>query len=369
MNSAFGGVFARKRVLVTGHTGFKGSWLTIWLRRLGAEVVGYSLDPPTTPSLFELARVGEGIEDHRDDVRDSETLERVVLSSKPNVVLHLAAQAIVRESYETPLETLATNVMGTAHVIEAVRRSGHPCAVVIVTSDKCYENMDWHFGYRETDPLGGSDPYSMSKGSAELVVASWRRSFLGDGSPVRLASARAGNVIGGGDWARDRIVTDCIAALCAGKPIGVRNPGATRPWQHVLEPLSGYLWLAAKLLGSDGHRHGQAWNFGPPMQSVCTARELVELLIDSWGEGGWEDLSDPDAPHEAKLLALSCEKAFRHLGWEPTWQLRDCIRETVHWYRQWNEGHVDPRALCEQQIDQYTRCAAGRGMIWASGGV
>lgn len=365
---AFGDVYARKRVLVTGHTGFKGSWLTIWLRRLGAKVLGYSLDPPTSPNLFELARVAEGIEDHRQDVRDSGTLERVVASSKPDAVMHLAAQAIVRESYETPLETLSTNVMGTAQLIEAVRRSGHPCAVVIVTSDKCYENLNWQYGYRETDPIGGSDPYSMSKGCAELVVTSWRRSFLGNGSSVRLASARAGNVIGGGDWGRDRIMTDCIGALCAGKPIGVRNPSATRPWQHVLEPLGGYLWLGAKLLGADGHRYAQAWNFGPPIQSVCTARELVELVIGMWGDGRWEDLSDPAAPHEAHLLALNWEKAFHHLEWEPTWMLRECVRETVRWYRAWNEGHAELRALCEEQIEEYTRCALQRRVTWALGG-
>ncbi len=364
---AFGGAYAGKRVLVTGHTGFKGSWMTIWLRRLGADVVGYALEPPSKPSLFELARVGEGIEDHREDVRDALAFDRVVAASRPDVVMHLAAQAIVRESYETPVETLSTNVIGTANVMEAVRRSGHKCAVVIVTSDKCYENQNWQYGYRETDPLGGSDPYSMSKGCAELVVASWRRSFLDDGSPVRLASARAGNVIGGGDWARDRLMRDCIEALRADTAIGVRNPTATRPWQHVLEPVGGYLWLGAKLSGAHGQRFAQAWNFGPPMQSVCTTRELVEIVIDAWGSGRWDDLSDPDAPHEAQLLALNWEKAFHRLGWQPAWTLHDCVRETVRWYHAWDAGQADLRALCEQQIDEYTGCAAKRGVTWAAG--
>lgn len=281
--------------------------------------------------------------------------------------MHLAARAIVRESYETPVETLTTNVIGTAQLMEAVRHAGHPCAVVIVTSDKCYENHNWQYGYRETDRLGGSDPYSMSKGCAELVAASWRRSFFGDGSPVRLASARAGNVVGGGDWARDRLVSDCIEALRNGRPIGVRNPAATRPWQHVLEPVGGYLWLGAKLLGADGQRYAQAWNFGPPAQSVCTTRELVELVLEFWGRGTWEDLSDPDAPHEAQLLALNWDKAFHGLGWAPAWTLRDCIRETVRWYRAWDEGQGDLRSLCEQQIDAYTRSAAKQGAAWAEG--
>ena len=365
--SSFGGAYQGTDVLLTGHTGFKGSWLALWLEQLGARTTGLALDPATDPALCTLADACSGLTDHRGDIRDATLLETLIGDTKPKIILHLAAQAIVRESYETPLDTLNTNVMGTANLLEAVRRSGHPCSVVIVTSDKCYENVNWDYGYRETDPMGGSDPYSMSKGATELVVSSWRRSFFDPSGPIRVASARAGNVIGGGDWARDRIMTDCISALCAGTPIGVRNPVATRPWQHVLEPLSGYLELGARMLEPDGGRFATGWNFGPAVQSVCNVQRLVEGMISAWGSGSWEDLSDPSAVHEAKLLSLTWEKAFHHLSWEPTWSLDQCLTATADWYRGWHEQPGSARTNCLTQIDAYESRARELGLAWAAG--
>ncbi len=367
--SPFGGAYDGARVLLTGHTGFKGAWLTCWLERLGASVVGAALDPQTDPALYTIANTGAGIDDRRVDIRDAGAVASLVNDVEPTIVLHLAAQAIVRESYHTPVETLNTNVMGTAHVLEAVRQRGAKCPVVVVTSDKCYENVNRHEGYRESDPMGGSDPYSMSKGACELVVASWRRSFMGADSPTPIATARAGNVIGGGDWAADRILTDCIHALCTGAPIGVRNPPATRPWQHVLEPLSGYLWLGALLLGDHPERAARGWNFGPAVQSVCSVRTLVEMLIEVWGSGLWDDLSDPNALHEAKLLALNWDNAYHQIGWQPAWSLRQCLTHTAGWYRAWHDGADSAalRALCERQIEQYESDAAAHGAAWMAG--
>jgi CDP-glucose 4,6-dehydratase len=355
-----------RSVLVTGHTGFKGSWLSLWLGELGAQVIGYALEAPSDPNLFALARVAEKIEHNHGDVRDLDHITGVVAEARPDLVFHLAAQAIVRESYETPLETFDTNVMGTATVLEAVRASGHDCTVVAVTSDKCYENSEWIYGYREIDGLGGGDPYSASKSCAELLVASWNRSFFqAEASPVRLASARAGNVIGGGDWGSDRILPDCISALCANRPVGVRNPGSVRPWQHVLEPLSGYLWLAARLASPEGRARAGAWNFGPAVQSVCSVEELVKKVIECWGAGEYEDVSSPDAPREAGLLALSWEKAYHELGWQPVWGLDTAVGETVAWYRAWHEGEAHLDDLCVRQIRSFTKRAAAMGIPWA----
>jgi CDP-glucose 4,6-dehydratase len=367
-----------RRVLLTGHTGFKGSWLALWLADLGAEVTGYALAPDTTPSLFEAAGVERACaRSVLADVRDLARLRAVLEEARPDAVLHLAAQPLVRLSYQEPVQTVEVNVLGTAHVLEAVRLSGRPCAVVVVTSDKCYENREWPWGYREDEPMGGHDVYSMSKGAAELVTASWRRSFF---HPARLAehgvavaSARAGNVVGGGDWARDRIVTDCIAALAEGRAIPVRNPGAVRPWQHVLEPLSGYLLLGARLMGQPpppapsgagpvgpGEVQGPAaycepWNFGPRPEDARTVREVVEALVRHWGAGSWEDRSDPAAPHEAGLLRLSIEKAWGRLGWGPRWRFDETLRRTVEWYRAFHAGAAAPdlAALCRRQIHEY----------------
>ncbi len=356
--------YAGRRVLVTGHTGFKGGWLTLWLADLGAEVTGYALPPDTTPALFGEVGLERRCHSLIGDVRDARRLAEVVADLRPEVIFHLAAQPLVRRSYQEPVETIATNVLGTAHLLDAVRRAARPCAVVVVTSDKCYENREWPYGYREDEPLGGHDVYSMSKGAAELVTSSYRRSFfpparLGEHG-VAVASARAGNVIGGGDWARDRIVPDAISALMAGRPIPVRNPDAVRPWQHVLEPLGGYLLLGARLLGGGATVEGRAaacepWNFGPRAEDARTVREVAEGLIAGWGSGSWEDRRDPAASHEAGLLRLSIEKAQARLGWAPRWGFGETVRRTIDWYRAWQEGaRGEPLAgICMRQIREY----------------
>lgn len=358
-----GAAYANRRVLVTGHTGFKGAWLTLWLSQLGAEVTGYAL-PPESEELFFVAAGIEGRCRHRvADVRDVDRLRAAVNEADPDVVFHLAAQALVRKSYEDPLETLSVNVMGTAHLLEAVRARAKPCAVVIATSDKCYENREWVHGYREVDRLGGRDVYSMSKGATELVVASWRRSFFPSSNlaqhRIRVATARAGNVIGGGDWAPDRIIPDCMRALVSGRPIPVRNPSSTRPWQHVLEPLSGYLHLGARLLGEDPAPYCDAWNFGPETASHRTVREVVEALLAQWGSGRWEDRRDPGAPHEAAFLQLAIDKARAHLGWAPRWSFEDAIRRTVDWYRAQHERRPPSalEGLAVEQIRAYLAAA------------
>ena len=339
-----------KKVLITGHTGFKGAWLAEWLLLLGADVHGYSLPPPTQPSLFEQLGLAARLKHRLADVRDAESVRAAVLEWQPDFIFHLAAQPLVRLSYREPVETYSTNVMGTINVLEAARQLAKPCAAVFITTDKCYENREWLHGYREEDKLGGYDPYSSSKAAAEIAIASWRRSFFpvekiasGAIAPVGIASVRAGNVIGGGDWALDRIVPDCMRALGRGEAIAVRNPQATRPWQHVLEPLSGYLALGAQL-----HQalvdHGKtddsarlenlcsAFNFGPALDSNRPVREVVEEILRHW-PGAWTDLSDPTAVHEARLLNLATDKAHHLLGWKPRWDFAQTIQKTVEWYR------------------------------------
>lgn len=354
--------YAGRRVLVTGHTGFKGAWLTLWLRELGAEVTGLALDPDTSPSLFDVASVGSFCRDLRGDIRDAAQVRDALREARPDYVFHLAAQALVRRSYAEPLETLGTNVMGTAHVLDALRTERHRCAVVVVTSDKCYENREWVWGYREDEPMGGHDVYSMSKGAAELVVASYRRSFFPAARlhehGVALASARAGNVVGGGDWSTARIVPDCARALARGEPIGVRNPASVRPWQHVLEPLGAYLLLGARLAGHDApqpHDFCEAWNFGPTSEATRTVREVAEALIRAWGDGAWEDRRDPNAPHEAALLRLSIEKATARLGWTPRWGFEETFARTAGWYRAFYKGATgaEMRALTVEQLRAY----------------
>jgi CDP-glucose 4,6-dehydratase len=363
--TAFGDAYRGKRVLLTGHTGFKGSWLSLWLERLGAATTGLSIDIPTTPSLFDLAGVADVLDHRFGDVRDAEAMALLVEEVRPDVVFHMAAQPLVRLSYAEPLATLATNVMGTANVLEAVRAAGRPCAVVVVTSDKCYDNDGRREGYRETDRMGGHDPYSMSKGAAELVVDSWRSSYFSQpGSPIRLASGRAGNVIGGGDWAADRIVTDCIAALGAGQPVGVRNPLATRPWQHVLEPLSGYLMLGERLLSGEAVAEG--WNFGPDPDNIRTVRELVDQLLAEWGSGRAAERAEAEAPKEAFALSLNIDKARERLGWRPVWDFERTVAETASWYKTWLEGDEPIRAFCASQIDGYERDAAALCVPWIS---
>jgi len=354
--------YAGRRVFVTGHTGFKGAWLTRWLLDLGAEVTGYALAPDTSPSLFDQLGLAAHVRHHVADVRDLARLSAAVAECAPEAVFHLAAQPLVRRSYDEPVLTLETNVMGTAHVLEAIRATGKPCAAVMVTSDKCYENREQLYGYREDEPMGGHDVYSMSKGASELVIASWRRSFFPPSQlsrhGVAVASGRAGNVIGGGDQAADRIIPDCVRALTRGAPIPVRNPDAVRPWQHVLEPLGGYLLLGARLMGvgpEHPERFCEGFNFGPQTEATRPVRDVVRALIAAWGSGTWDDRSDPGAVHEAKLLRLSIEKAWARLGWSPRRGFERTIAETARWYRAWHEGASGAAldALCSEQIKQY----------------
>jgi CDP-glucose 4,6-dehydratase len=363
--------FANKTVWLSGHTGFKGSWLAQWLLALGARVHGFALPPPS-PSMFRHLELGELIESETGDVRDLNAVRKSIQRTQPDFVFHLAAQPLVREAYRHPVETYATNVQGTVHVLEALRESARPCAAVFVTTDKCYENREWVYGYREEDPLGGHDPYSSSKAAAELVIQAYRRSFFHD-HPVKIASARAGNVIGGGDWAMDRIVPDCIRNLQKNRAISVRNPQATRPWQHVLEPLSGYLWLAAILAGHGGEalkgskeQTCGAFNFGPGPESNRSVAELVGELLKYW-PGRWEDASDARAVHEAALLQLCADKARQHLKWSPVWQFEDAVGQTVAWYRQAEKMfEAEPvRALTRSQIDAYCQSAKESKIPWA----
>lgn len=356
-------VLAGRRVLVTGHTGFKGSWLVVWLEQLGARVSGFSLQPPTEPSNFAVSRVEGLLERHFiGDIRDRAALASAVREAEPEVILHLAAQPIVREGYADPVGTFETNVMGTVNLLEAVRLAGRPCAVVVVSSDKCYDNREHVWGYRECDALGGYDPYSASKGGTEIVTASYRSSYFNPATHaehgVSLASARAGNVLGGGDWASARIMTDIVAALRAGEPVRLRNPAAVRPWQHVLEPLSGYLALAARLLADPAGPACSAWNFGPLNESTVPVRDVTELAIQAWGEGRWEDVSSSANPHEAGILRLSIDKAAAELGWTPRWGIAECVTRTVSWYRSFYlDNDNDMLARCRADIAAYS--AAG----------
>ena len=350
--------WAGRRVLLTGHTGFKGSWLLLWLQQLGAEVWGYALEPEPEPNLFrQLASArppGNSWHHQVGGLSDEASLADLVQRCQPEVVLHLAAQPLVRRSYMDPLGTWATNVMGSLNVLEALKPLANPCAVVMVTTDKVYQNREWVYGYREPDRLGGHDPYSASKAGAEIAIASWRASFCGNGAQqtpqLRIATARAGNVIGGGDWAADRIVPDAIRSLAAGEPIKVRNPEATRPWQHVLEPLGGYLRLA-EALAIDPESPCEAFNFGPTLASNRPVRELVESILDYW-PGEWFDQSDSAAPHEANLLHLQIDKAHHRLGWQPQWNYATTLERTVGWYQARHHG-ASALACCLADLEAY----------------
>jgi len=322
---------AGKRVLITGDTGFKGSWLALWLTHLGAEVAGFALPPDSADAHFVQLGLADAIDHHDGDIRDLDALHKVFAETEPEVVFHLAAQSLVRRSYDEPNLTFDTNVGGSANVLEAIRRCPTVEATVYITSDKCYENNEWTWGYRENDRLGGSDPYSASKAAAELVFQSYVRSYFDARPDFGIASARAGNVTGGGDWSVDRIVPDSIRALMADAPIVIRSPHATRPWQHVLEPLSGYLTLAEHLL-REPKRFGGAWNFGPLLDTACTVQDLTQRLIGHWGSGTLQIHQSPDMPHEAQLLHLCIDKAQIELGWRPTWNLEQTIGETARWY-------------------------------------
>jgi CDP-glucose 4,6-dehydratase len=363
----FARAFQDKTVWVSGHTGFKGGWLTQWLLGLGARVHGFALAPPPGPGLFTQLGLAAHIQHTVGDVRDLPAVVASLRAVQPDFVFHLAAQPLVRRSYVDPVATYATNVMGTVHVLEAIRALEKPCVAVLITTDKCYENREWVHGYREEDPLGGYDPYSSSKAAAEIAIAAWRRSFFSHHAS-RIASARAGNVIGGGDWAEDRIVPDCIRALQAGRSIPVRNKTATRPWQHVLEPLSGYLWLAARLAAAASRASALAgaFNFGPGHEANRTVADLVAEILKHW-PGQWEDQSDPRAVHEAQLLQLATDKAHALLQWQPVWPFPETIRQTISWYR---TAAAQPdgaavRELTRQQIAAYEQQAAAMGVAWA----
>jgi len=344
-----------KRVFLTGHTGFKGSWLSIWLHAMGAEVTGYSLDPPTDPSLFQLARVGELVDSVTADVMDLDRLKLEMAKAEPEIVIHMAAQPLVRDSYKIPVETYAVNVMGTVHLLEAVRSCSSVRAVVNVTTDKVYENREWVWGYRENEPFGGYDPYSNSKGCSELVTSSYRSSYFNPADyerhGVAVATARAGNVIGGGDWATDRLVPDIIRALLAGEPVRIRNPHAIRPWQHVLEPLSGYLLLAQRLFDGGG-RFAQGWNFGPPEEDARQVEWIVQRLCEGWKGKASYLIDQGEHPHEAHYLRLDCAKARFELGWSPRWGLDKALQSIIQWTDAYKEGK-DLLACCRTQIAEY----------------
>lgn len=358
--------FQNKKVVITGHTGFKGSWLTAWLQKLDANVIGLALDPQTNPSHFIAAELGHGISDVRIDIRDKVAIEDAIISSHPDFVFHLAAQAIVRRSYDDPMETWQTNVFGTLHVLEALRKLENPCAAVIITSDKCYDNVEWVWGYREIDAMGGPDPYSASKGAAELAIRSHIKSFFPKAtSKVRIASARAGNVIGGGDWAADRIIPDCVRAWSTNNIVELRNPHSTRPWQHVLEPLSGYLCLAIAL--SQKHElHGEPFNFGPLAQNNHSVLELVQQMSMHWEQVRWQDVSQlAVGPYESGLLKLNCDKALHYLNWRAVMGFEDTVRMTANWYRSYYQEPTQIAGITQSQIEDYMVIARQKGLLWA----
>ena len=364
MTNHFNNIYKNRRVLVTGHTGFKGSWLCAWLNKLGADVTGYALAPPTQPNHYECLNLD--INSVINDIRDYEALLNVFKEFKPEIIFHLAAQPSVLVSYKDPIETLSTNVVGTAHVLEASRQTNSVTAVVIVTTDKCYENKEWLYGYRENDDLGGHDLYSASKACAEIVTASYRRSFFSskhsDNYKLLVASARAGNVIGGGDWTDDRLIPDVFRAVAQSNSVKVRNPDSTRPWQHVLEPLSGYLLLGEKLLEGLPEFAG-AWNFGPDIKSNMKTVEIIDILANKWSAISAETSIIKDAPHESGLLMLDSTKAKMQMNWEPVWEIKDTIEKTLDWYKTYIE---DDQTITLEQIEHYTTDAVKNKKTWSN---
>lgn len=342
--------WAGKRVFLTGHTGFKGSWMALWLQQMGAQLTGFALSPPTEPALFDVARVGKGMTSIIGDIRDPAALEQALVGADPEIVIHMAAQPLVRASYDDPIGTYATNVMGTAHLLESVRKAANVRACVVVTTDKCYENREWAWGYREDEAMGGHDPYSNSKGCAELVVSAYRRSFLAKAG-IALASGRAGNVIGGGDWASDRLIPDILRAIERGEAALIRNPLAIRPWQHVLEPVGGYLELA-QALWHKPEQAAQAWNFGPRDDDARPVQWIVERMCDVWGDGAAWTYDESVQPHEARHLKLDISKARAELGWQPRWDLEQALASIVAWQRTWLSG-VDMHAYCLTELQRF----------------
>lgn len=369
MDSCFGGIYKGKRVLVTGHTGFKGGWLSLWLKELGAEVLGYSLEPPTSPNLFKAIRLDNKIVHILGDIRDEQNLFCVFDDFQPEFVFHLAAQPLVRLSYKEPRLTYETNIMGTINLLEAIKETDSVRVVVNITSDKCYENKEWVYGYREIDPMGGHDPYSSSKGCAELVTSAYRSSFFNperyNEHKVALSSVRAGNVIGGGDWGEDRLIPDCVKSLSQDKAILIRSPKATRPWQHVLEPLSGYLWLGA-LMYQNGITYSSAWNFGPGDGEMLSVEKIVGLIIKHWGKGSYS-LDISNHPHEAILLKLDCSIAYAILKWKSIYDVYRAMEETVQWYKEYYNSHGKGQMYDTtfNQIVGYIGHAREKGIEWS----
>lgn len=351
----FDNIYKGRKVLITGHTGFKGSWLCILLNKLGADIYGYALEPPTTPSLFNEAKIEEFITSFIGDVRDYKMLSEIIKKIQPEIVIHMAAQPLVRESYKIPIETYSINIMGTVHLLEACRHTKSVKAIVNVTTDKCYENKEWNWGYRENEPMGGYDPYSSSKGCSELVTSSYRNSYFNPSKysehGVGLASARAGNVIGGGDWAEDRLIPDFIRAISKGKVVNIRSPYAIRPWQHVLEPLTGYLTLAEKLF-SEGPLYSQGWNFGPDDKDAKNVEWITKIICSLWGNGASYEIDTNPQPHEANYLKLDCSKAKAELGWIPRWNIGTTLDSIVKWNKAFLSGE-NIRIITERQIEDY----------------
>lgn len=355
MKHLFNNIYQNRKVLITGHTGFKGSWLCLLLHKLGADVYGYALEPPTNPSLFEEAKIEELITSYIGDIRDYDNLLKVMTEVQPEIVIHMAAQPLVRESYKIPVETYSINVMGTVHLLEACRHTNSVKAIVNVTTDKCYENKEWHWGYRESEPMGGYDPYSNSKGCSELVTSAYRNSYFNPQKyqehEVAIASARAGNVIGGGDWADDRLIPDFIRAISKGEELKIRSPYAIRPWQHVLEPLSGYLALAAKLF-TEGAKYAEGWNFGPDDRDAKNVEWITNTICQLWGDGAKYSVDPDPQPHEANYLKLDCSKAKAELDWVPKWNIETTLRSIVDWNKAFMSGK-NIREITLQQINQY----------------
>lgn len=363
----FNQFFKNKKVLVTGNTGFKGAWLSIWLHHLGADVIGLADKVPTNPSIFEDIHLSKIVKHHEGDIRDLACVKNVLFEEKPDVLFHLAAQPIVGDSYLDPIGTISTNTLGTAHLLEAFRQLEHTCVGVFITSDKCYENVEWIYGYKETDHLGGKDIYSASKGACEIIIHGYFESFVKHKRNLRMASVRAGNVIGGGDWAAKRLVPDCIRAWSNNEIVEIRSPKSTRPWQHVLEPLSGYL-RTAELLGTSSVPNGQAYNFGPPSEHTHTVQEILEAIGRYWNKGKPDKelfrIIDNPGFHEAGLLKLNCDKALAELAWRPVLSFEQTAIFTADWYRQFYSGHHDMLGFTKAQIAEYTELAKSKALMW-----
>lgn len=366
-DNSFSGVFANKKVLITGNTGFKGSWLTSWLLKLGAEVVGYSKDIPTSPSMFEELKLENEIKQYYANVKDKDKLAEVLQKEHPDFVFHLAAQAIVKASYDDPLDTLQTNVIGTANVLDGIRSLEHKCVVIFITSDKCYENVEWVWGYKETDHLGGKDIYSASKGAAENIIHAYFHSFIKNKTNINMSSVRAGNVIGGGDWAANRIVPDCMKAWSLKQSVEIRSPRATRPWQHVLEPLSGYLRIAEELWQNQ-NQNGESFNFGPGSEISLTVEEILHELSNHWDFNSKDEaytVNENSNFHEAGLLKLNCDKALYHLKWSACLSASECLEFTSKWYYNfYNKPEIDIKRFTLDQIEQYKLLAKKRNLSW-----